>query len=44
MTWAQVHALADDGNEIGGHTAHHVDLTQSTRPRRSARSATTAST
>jgi peptidoglycan/xylan/chitin deacetylase (PgdA/CDA1 family) len=26
MTWSQIHDLADDGNEIGGHTAHHVDL------------------
>ena len=29
MTWAQVHGLADDGNEIGGHTSHHVNVTQS---------------
>jgi peptidoglycan/xylan/chitin deacetylase (PgdA/CDA1 family) len=28
MTWAQIHDLAADGNEIGGHTAFHVDLTQ----------------
>jgi peptidoglycan/xylan/chitin deacetylase (PgdA/CDA1 family) len=27
MTWEQLHALAADGNEIGGHTLHHVDLT-----------------
>jgi peptidoglycan/xylan/chitin deacetylase (PgdA/CDA1 family) len=27
MTWAQIHALADAGNEIGGHTLHHVNLT-----------------
>ena len=26
MTWAQVDALAADGNEIGGHTLTHVDL------------------
>ncbi len=26
MTWSQVDALAADGNEIGGHTAFHVDL------------------
>jgi peptidoglycan/xylan/chitin deacetylase (PgdA/CDA1 family) len=28
MTWSQVDGLAADGNEIGGHTAFHVDLTQ----------------
>jgi peptidoglycan/xylan/chitin deacetylase (PgdA/CDA1 family) len=28
MTWNQVDDLANDGNEIGGHTAYHVDLTQ----------------
>jgi peptidoglycan/xylan/chitin deacetylase (PgdA/CDA1 family) len=28
MTWAQVDDLAADGNEIGGHTSLHVDLTQ----------------
>jgi peptidoglycan/xylan/chitin deacetylase (PgdA/CDA1 family) len=28
MTWAQVDGLAADGNEIGGHTAFHVDLTR----------------
>ena len=28
MTWAQVDDLAADGNEIGGHTAFHVDLTR----------------
>jgi peptidoglycan/xylan/chitin deacetylase (PgdA/CDA1 family) len=27
MTWAQIHALADAGSEIGGHTLHHVNLT-----------------
>jgi peptidoglycan/xylan/chitin deacetylase (PgdA/CDA1 family) len=27
MSWAQVEALAADGNEIGGHTLEHVDLT-----------------
>src|SRR4051794_6881729 len=26
MTWTQVAALAAAGNEIGGHTAYHVDL------------------
>jgi peptidoglycan/xylan/chitin deacetylase (PgdA/CDA1 family)/archaellum component FlaF (FlaF/FlaG flagellin family) len=26
MTWAQVHQLSADGNEIGGHTSHHVNL------------------
>jgi peptidoglycan/xylan/chitin deacetylase (PgdA/CDA1 family) len=26
MTWADVHALADAGNEIGGHTIDHADL------------------
>jgi peptidoglycan/xylan/chitin deacetylase (PgdA/CDA1 family) len=28
MTWAQIQALASDGNEIGGHTAFHVNLPQ----------------
>jgi peptidoglycan/xylan/chitin deacetylase (PgdA/CDA1 family) len=28
MTWSQIHALADAGNEIGGHTLHHEDLTK----------------
>jgi peptidoglycan/xylan/chitin deacetylase (PgdA/CDA1 family) len=28
MTWAQVQLLAAIGNEIGGHTAHHVNLPQ----------------
>jgi hypothetical protein len=28
MTWPQIHALADAGNEIGGHTLHHTNLTQ----------------
>src|SRR4051794_14814064 len=27
LPWAGVHALADAGNEIGGHTVHHVNLT-----------------
>jgi peptidoglycan/xylan/chitin deacetylase (PgdA/CDA1 family) len=27
MTWPQVHDFAAAGNEIGGHTVHHVDLT-----------------
>ena len=27
MTWPQIHSLADAGNEIGGHTLHHVNLT-----------------
>jgi peptidoglycan/xylan/chitin deacetylase (PgdA/CDA1 family) len=26
MTWAQIKGLAQDGNEIAGHTAMHVDL------------------
>jgi peptidoglycan/xylan/chitin deacetylase (PgdA/CDA1 family) len=26
MTWQQIHALADAGHEIGGHTLHHVNL------------------
>ncbi len=26
MTWAQLHDLANAGNEIGGHTVHHIDL------------------
>ena len=29
MTWAQIHALAAAGNEIGGHTLHHANLTES---------------
>jgi peptidoglycan/xylan/chitin deacetylase (PgdA/CDA1 family) len=28
MTWAQIHELDNAGNEIGGHTAHHTDLTR----------------
>jgi peptidoglycan/xylan/chitin deacetylase (PgdA/CDA1 family) len=28
LTWAQVAQLAADGNEIGGHTSFHIDLTQ----------------
>lgn len=27
MTWPQVRAFAAAGNELGGHTVHHVDLT-----------------
>jgi peptidoglycan/xylan/chitin deacetylase (PgdA/CDA1 family) len=27
MTWDQIHTLASGGNEIGGHTLHHPDLT-----------------
>ena len=27
MNWSQVHDIADAGNEIGGHTLHHPDLT-----------------
>jgi peptidoglycan/xylan/chitin deacetylase (PgdA/CDA1 family) len=27
MTWAQLDDIAADGNEIGGHTAYHIDLT-----------------
>jgi peptidoglycan/xylan/chitin deacetylase (PgdA/CDA1 family) len=30
MTWAQIHDLAADGNDIGGHTVNHVDLTSGT--------------
>jgi hypothetical protein len=26
MTWSDIAALAADGNEIGGHTAHHANL------------------
>ena len=29
MTWAQIHDLADQGNDIGGHTTDHVDMTAS---------------
>ena len=28
MTWAQVDDIAADGNEIGGHTAYHIDVPQ----------------
>jgi peptidoglycan/xylan/chitin deacetylase (PgdA/CDA1 family) len=28
MSWTQLHDLANDGNEIGGHTVDHEDLTQ----------------
>ncbi|MGZ4457674.1 MAG: polysaccharide deacetylase family protein [Nocardioidaceae bacterium] len=27
MTWSQIHALASAGNDIGGHTLEHTDLT-----------------
>ena len=27
LTWQQIHELASDGNEIGGHTLDHYDLT-----------------
>jgi peptidoglycan/xylan/chitin deacetylase (PgdA/CDA1 family) len=27
MTWPEIHALADAGNEIGSHTVHHTKLT-----------------
>jgi peptidoglycan/xylan/chitin deacetylase (PgdA/CDA1 family) len=27
MTWPQIHDIASDGNEIGGHTLDHLDLT-----------------
>jgi peptidoglycan/xylan/chitin deacetylase (PgdA/CDA1 family) len=30
MTWSQVRRLAAAGNEIGGHTAHHMNLTKLT--------------
>ena len=32
MTWDQLDALAADGNEIGGHTLAHADLTDGTIP------------
>ncbi|MDX6279329.1 MAG: hypothetical protein QOH03_400, partial [Kribbellaceae bacterium] len=28
MTWPQIHALANAGNEIGSHTVHHTVLTR----------------
>jgi peptidoglycan/xylan/chitin deacetylase (PgdA/CDA1 family) len=28
LTWSDVHVLAGDGNEIGGHTLDHVNLTR----------------
>jgi peptidoglycan/xylan/chitin deacetylase (PgdA/CDA1 family) len=28
MTWPQIHTLADAGNEIAGHTLHHVNLAE----------------
>jgi peptidoglycan/xylan/chitin deacetylase (PgdA/CDA1 family) len=28
MPWTQIHELYNAGNEIGGHTLHHTDLTQ----------------
>jgi len=30
MNWAKIHDIANAGNEIGGHTLHHVDLGAST--------------
>ena len=30
MTWQQISDLQADGNEIGGHTVDHVDLTSTT--------------
>jgi peptidoglycan/xylan/chitin deacetylase (PgdA/CDA1 family) len=27
MNWTQIHTLANNGHEIGGHTLHHVNLT-----------------
>jgi len=27
MPWSQIHELANAGNEIGGHTLHHTNLT-----------------
>ncbi|NEA31079.1 polysaccharide deacetylase family protein [Streptomyces sp. SID13031] len=27
MTWPQIHTIADAGSEIGGHTLHHINLT-----------------
>ncbi|WP_448616169.1 polysaccharide deacetylase family protein [Modestobacter sp. URMC 112] len=32
LTWAQVLRLRRDGNDIGGHTASHIDLTDPTIP------------
>jgi peptidoglycan/xylan/chitin deacetylase (PgdA/CDA1 family) len=31
MNWSQIHDLANAGAEIGGHTAHHTDLTSVSR-------------
>jgi peptidoglycan/xylan/chitin deacetylase (PgdA/CDA1 family) len=31
MTWNQIHTLADNGHEIGGHTLHHTNLTNVSR-------------
>jgi peptidoglycan/xylan/chitin deacetylase (PgdA/CDA1 family) len=28
MTWAELHAVASSGNEVGGHTLHHFNLPQ----------------
>ena len=33
LTWPQVYRLAEAGNEIGGHTAHHVPLVAGTSRR-----------
>jgi peptidoglycan/xylan/chitin deacetylase (PgdA/CDA1 family) len=37
MSWKQLDALAADGNEIGGHTLDHVDLTRPDISRREKR-------
>ncbi|MCW2499952.1 MAG: Alkaline phosphatase, partial [Frankiales bacterium] len=32
VTWPMLHAINDAGNEIGGHTVHHVNLKTTTDP------------
>jgi peptidoglycan/xylan/chitin deacetylase (PgdA/CDA1 family) len=37
MSWSQILQLSRDGNEIGGHTAHHVNLTDPRIPEQTKR-------